>query len=760
MTIRLRDLRTLLLRVSPDAMVGAALKDVAQRPQSEEWLLLYAVPGGYAVVAAQELARRSTTIDRLLYQRLDQLGLGVSPTVDIETDLAAARTQLAATGYVVVLRDGEPYGVLVAPSAPPPTSLIKIVFDQAAKWRPPGSLVLGVEESLPKAPAPQAFEPVQRRTDRYVNIDLAGEQEPGKALAKTEPLQPGTWYFFRINVGELEATTIEAVPIALPEDVLREEIDLTVVIFSESFAIEQPIGILRVPTDGITTVKVPASMPADLDADATLTQERLFFRVQAPAKVGLAELRVNMYVNGFLVQSRIVTAVVGEGPALDAGGRMMISTKIGPDYDIAPRMAPKYLSAIEPHRLSLMVNSNGDGTHAFRLFSQEGNEVFQSSAIMSPAELTDLIKQARNVLQQVAWGYIGDWDQRAPYRYDPPSAAQGNWRDDVIRLAVQGYRLYDNRIRGLTGTAAAEDKLRNLMRTPGMVQLANKISANDVVPIAMFYDYDLDTQAANLTICPQFEASLQSGRALIDEPCFRGDCPHREGSLTVVCPSGFWGFRHDIGMPWPAPGGPDMAQAILYSGEPLIDIAFFQFPQLGDHLDKLGGLGFQTQRQQARDAAIQMFKATNPQVVYFYCHGVTIKQTDETAIPALMIGSQATPGFFDTTSFRPYRIRWPDARPLVVINGCHTTQVSPEQALGFVRTFVETVEASGVIGTEITVFEPLAQRFAEAFLEAFHDGEPLGRAIRHARLQMLAAYNPLGLVYQPFAYAGLKLARQ
>jgi len=203
-----------------------------------------------------------------------------------------------------------------------------------------------------------------------------------------------------------------------------------------------------------------------------------------------------------------------------------------------------------------------------------------------------------------------------------------------------------------------------------------------------------------------------------------------------------------------------MAQASLYSGEPLIGIAFFQFPQLGDHLDKLGGLGFQTQRQQARDAAIQMFKATNPQVVYFYCHGVTIKQTDETAIPALMIGSQATPGFFDTTSFRPYRIRWPDARPLVVINGCHTTQVSPEQALGFVRTFVETVEASGVIGTEITVFEPLAQRFAEAFLEAFHDGEPLGRAIRHARLQMLAAYNPLGLVYQPFAYAGLKLARQ
>ena len=128
-----------------------------------------------------------------------------------------------------------------------------------------------------------------------------------------------------------------------------------------------------------------------------------------------------------------------------------------------------------------------------------------------------------------------------------------------------------------------------------------------------------------------------------------------------------------------------------------------------------------------------------------------------TAIAESEIGSDAAPGFFDTTSFRPYRIRWPEARPLVFVNGCHTTQISPEQALGFVRAFIETVEASGVIGTEITIFEPLAQAFAEAFLRAFRGGEPLGRALRRARLTLLAAYNPLGLVYQPFAYAGLKL---
>jgi hypothetical protein len=122
-----------------------------------------------------------------------------------------------------------------------------------------------------------------------------------------------------------------------------------------------------------------------------------------------------------------------------------------------------------------------------------------------------------------------------------------------------------------------------------------------------------------------------------------------------------------------------------------------------------------------------------------------------------MIGSQSTPGFFDTSNFRARRIRWPQARPLVIINGCHTTDISPDQALSFVQTFIEYVEAAGVIGTQITIFEPLAQRFAETFLQAFRAGEPLGRAVRRARLDLLAQYNPLGLVYQPFGYAGLKL---
>jgi hypothetical protein len=103
------------------------------------------------------------------------------------------------------------------------------------------------------------------------------------------------------------------------------------------------------------------------------------------------------------------------------------------------------------------------------------------------------------------------------------------------------------------------------------------------------------------------------------------------------------------------------------------------------------------------------------------------------------------------------RIRWPQARPLIFINGCHTTAISPAQALNLVKVLVERTAAAGVIGTEITIFEELAQPFAETLLPLFLAGVPLGRAMRETRLQLLARNNPLGLVYTPHAYPLLRL---
>jgi hypothetical protein len=764
MPIRASDLRRQLLRVSPDRLVGAALKDLRARPRPTEWLLLVDLSGTYAVLGIEDIAKRVASVSDPLNQPVSAFIGAACPTADVEEELEDAQARLANSLDLLVLRADAPYGVLTKRPVAAPTSAARLLLSQASTWTPriQGGAVLGVEEGVPKTPVtpPSQIEPIQQRADRYVNTDFASEQQPAQALDRKQALQPGQSYFFRLNVGELEAaTTIEAEPAQLPEFITQQDAELVVVVFSESFVIEQATGVLSVPATDFATVKTPASLPNGMGADEPLAQERLLFRVQSPTSEGLAELRVNMYCHGMLVRSRLVKAVIGSGEPLNPSGWMRIAVV---DFNLSPTLAPRHLNDIAPHKLSLMVNSNSDGSsHAFRVLAQEGNELFSNSSTMEPGQLTDLLNQSRNVLQQVAWGYMGGWDQKTPYRYETPTAAESNWRADVIALAVQGYRIYDSRIRNLAGSSANEDKLRELLRTPGMVQLASKASASDVLPMAMIYDFDLDTQNPQaLTICPQFEASLQSGRDLLNEPCFLGNCPNREEHFTVVCPSGFWGFRHDIGMPWSAASGPEMAKTITYTGEPQVDIAYYQFPSLGQHLEKLAALGFQAQRQEGRDQAIEMFKTTNPQLVYFYCHGVTIKQDAQTSIPALMIGNANATGFFDTSNFRARRIRWPQARPLVMINGCHTTDISPDQALSFVQTFIEYVEAAGVIGTQITIFEPLAQRFAESFLQAFRAGQPLGRAIRTARLQLLAQRNPLGLVYQPFAYAGLKLTGQ
>jgi hypothetical protein len=59
------------------------------------------------------------------------------------------------------------------------------------------------------------------------------------------------------------------------------------------------------------------------------------------------------------------------------------------------------------------------------------------------------------------------------------------------------------------------------------------------------------------------------------------------------------------------------------------------------------------------------------------------------------------------------------------------------------------------------VFEPLAKAFAESFMRFFIVGnKSVGESIRSARLALLKAGNPLGLVYLPFVIGTLRMVEQ
>ncbi len=156
-------------------------------------------------------------------------------------------------------------------------------------------------------------------------------------------------------------------------------------------------------------------------------------------------------------------------------------------------------------------------------------------------------------------------------------------------------------------------------------------------------------------------------------------------------------------------------------------------------------------RFETRDETLRLLKTTTPHLVYFYCHGGLNKND----IPYIQVGGPEERGI-TRDNLRAYEIEWDDPRPLVIINGCHTTALEPEKAIEFVSAFIEC-SASGVIGTEITIFEPLACAFAEECLRHFLQGVPIGEAVRRARLALLQTGNPLGLVYVPYVLPSLRL---
>lgn len=617
--------------------------------------------------------------------------------------------------------------------------------------------------AAPPAPAPPP--PIPPPSERLVNTGFA---EPGSADEPIDParaLLPDRTYLFWLEVGSRQAGAIEERPVALPVEKLPPEAHLRVVLFGfeDGFRVTpgQEVGGLRIRPDGRVVVEEPVATPA---SGAGMLDRRLLFPVATPPDAGVARLRCNVYCGGVLVQSHLVEARVGEaagegeGPALRARS----------DFILCRSLRAERLAMLRPHRLSLLLNDNGNGTHGLRLFGSDGEEEFRGDATLSGQELQNLIEKAREALRMAAWGSGEPWQDQA-YRYEGPPDRE-RLRADLVRLAKIGYRVYDHLVGRLAGGGASRraeirervKRLRALMRTPGMVQIASKEQVRHLVPAAVLYDHPLDTTlpAASYALCPGFEAALDAGEPLAGSVCFGGECPSREEG-EVVCPSGFWGFRHGLGMPVSVGGSlADAAFEIRLRGSPRLGVAVSTDPlfvRRAGHEQALRGLRATVEWLHAdtRDEALDLMSTGSPHLVYFYCHGGVADD-----VPYLLVGAPGTERGITRDLLRQRDIFWEDPQPLVLINGCHTTALEPEKALDLVSGFVETANAAGVIGTEITIFEPIACAFGEEFLRHFLSGVPVGEAVRLARLRLLADENPLGLVYLPFVLASLALREE
>ena len=592
---------------------------------------------------------------------------------------------------------------------------------------------------------------------RVVNTGFALGDQPDQRLSGETPLAAGGSYYFWLDVDKLDALSIETQPTSLPVELETQPALLRVVLFAFPNEIGltpgADIGELELQVDGSAVVKrQPGGQAAPLQ-ERGLLKTRLYFPVQTPDREGTFRLRCHIYYEQILIQARIIEAVIMRSPQETPRA---LQSRL--DYSLAQSLRPEHLTRLPPHRLSLMLNDNGDTTHTLRFFSDREGDPKKYDAHLLPTELEIPMLNARKALWKISWGSENPWDPGLypgqKYRYEDNKLDAERLEKDLIGLAVSGYILYNAIIDKLTGGRTASYELADLMRLPGLVQIAMRQSPSQVLPAALFYDYDLDTQADHV-LCETFKAALVEQTPLENTACFQGACPslNQPGADRMVCPSGFWGFRHWLGMPFSAAPGTDQPPEIVVHGEPQMVVGVATNLDLVDeHLQALQGiradLGWH--ETEHRDEILDMMKDVKPHLIYFYCHGGVAND-----VPFLQVGSGNE--YIEGSNLRSKHIYWDTPQPLIFVNGCHTTALDPRQVISLVQDFIATGGA-GVLGTEITVFETLAVDFAEEFLVSFLKlHASTGEAVRCARLKLLEKGNPLGLVYTPYVLPSLHL---
>ena len=647
-------------------------------------------------------------------------------------------------GAVADADRADPYRGSAPPEADPSTGEVPAVVVPSAERPPTRGVPSPPSVARPQGRPPGPTAPPDR--GGVVSTGFANEVSP-TGLPADRILAAGRRYRFWMEVApELTADAIDTSAPRLPD--LPTGTVLQVALFGFEGELRpvagSDVGELRLVGGGRAVVVGPAG--------ELLGASRLFLPVDTPGRPGRYRMRCNLYCRQALLQSRIVEVEVGVGER--PAGRPVLSSEL--DFAVVSELRPEHLLALEARTLSLLVNDNGNGTHGFRFFA--GRE-FKHDTILTGVALGASLEQARAGLRLASWATPDEPTRQEfaalAYRYEHPTPDV--LAEDLTTLARSGFTVWDVLVDQLSGGDVAD--LVERMRAPGVVEVANRQSLDLLLPAACLYDHPLDVLEDRLTVCPAFVAA-RGVTPLAGTPCFQGRCPSYDDP-TVVCPSGFWGFRHEIGYSASLTGGDvdgarDQALAIPGGAAPVFTVgasADAGLTRRDPHLERLRALaGGRWNFAWSRTDLFSLFRSVAPSVVYLYGHGGRQGQT-----AFFEVGSGGD-GPIVRASLRG-KADWRATRPLVFLNGCHSAALAPDAAFSYATGFLQTAHASAVVGTEIAVFEGLAVAFAEECLRRFVvDRQPLGRAVRGARLALLEQGVPLGLVYLAFGPTELHLA--
>jgi hypothetical protein len=623
---------------------------------------------------------------------------------------------------------------------------------------------------------------------RFLNANFA-EEISSHFIRLDESLVAGRIYELLVDIGPLwtKDTSLLGNSAAFPETAVlnllteedrnRDEYQVQVVFASQDFSPTIASAILCVPRD------------------ERMASNRVRLKVKAPnfpidirSLTFIAHGRLCLYYKNNLLQSAIVNASIARTKEIKApknnfasvdfilsGNFASVESAFG-ERDI--KIGEGDDATTRPVNINLTLNEDGSGQHRLlvkhSLETQENYTIPPAWKPYDPGAAQKAIIEFRKVLDFSS-------DLTRLNKYDN---FRDKFKDDLKAFAVLGDRLraeaFGNINPGDDNLSGAEWQYEFFLALArgSVIQLARtgSVPLTYVFPWAVIYEYPLEGDPKDFTICrvvdeewDEIDATRKMPPALV--------CPHAdEHGENVVCPYGFWGFKHIIEQPisYLTKAGDvfelkDKVDTIITSLPTNLSLVLTD--RLNDltgrnrHLADLGKIGgvFPLPPARDREAARKLLRA--PQLVYFLCHG----EKDNNGNTYLSIGDgtdpvrhRITPDLFDKWIMPPPYLdikAWKNSHPLIFINGCHTADLIPELTLNFVSAFSH-LRAGGVIGTEISVLAGYAYEAGQSLLMRLARGEQVGQAVRGMRWDMLNAGSFVGLAYTPYCLAELHLAPQ
>lgn len=354
---------------------------------------------------------------------------------------------------------------------------------------------------------------------------------------------------------------------------------------------------------------------------------------------------------------------------------------------------------------------------------------------LDPLKLKQFAEAARRWLGEVAstnqHGGAGQWNAFATH---------------LTHLARIGRDFYHAAFPGRKGRealAALHDARRDTV-----IQVA-PIAANASVPWGVVYDRPLDVAKY---VCDKFaEHGLH-------------DCPYGD---DVVCPTGFWGYRHiieqipcwaDDPLLQPITERPDRVprlQRFIHNPPGALTYCLDAYPfgtvvsQHRAYMERLAGSkGMALRLGQSVDEVKQQFLQGGIHLVHFFVHG---HEQDGSHVLIIQDGDFLEPG-----RIAAWEAQLWDEAPLVLLSGCGTSSYTPEDFSSLIVALLRSGVA-GVLGTEVTIYTSAALEYANQFFDYILHGTTAGHAMRDITRRLMVQYNPYGLVYTLFAASGIRL---